>query len=246
MGDSVACRLGGDEFLIFLQNITKDAASELVGKIFECFNAKKDEEVEIRCASLSAGLCMTLKGEEFAECYAKADKALYYVKQNGKNSFSFYHQIEQGGSELNPTGKDLEQVARALRQSGNYTGALDIDSRGFAKLYEYMGNLGGRYKHKFHLVMITMDTVSDNIMFIEKIEQALDCMEMAIRRNIRNVDICTRYSSMQYLLILMEAGEENIPVVVERIFSNYYSIYNGNDFRPRYEFMSMQEAEDDR
>lgn len=239
--DSVACRLGGDEFLLFVRNIARDDVEELVGRIFEKFNAEKEQDVEIRCASLSGGLCMTEKGDLFADCYMKADKALYYIKQNGKNNYSFYHQIEQDGAELNPAGRDLEQVAKALRQSGNYTGALDIDSREFAKLYEYMSNLGERYRHTCHLVMITMDTSSDNTMFIEKIEQALNCMEMAIRRNIRNVDVCTRYSSMQYLVILMEVGEENISMVTERIFHNFYSLYNGSDFQPRYEYLAMGE-----
>ena len=67
-------------------------------------------------------------------------------------------------------------------------------------------------------------------------------MEMAIRSNIRNVDVCTRYSSMQYLVILMEVGEDNIPLVADRIFAQYYKSYNGYDFRPRYEYMPMLEA----
>ena len=97
------------------------------------------------------------------------------------------------------------------------------------------------------------ETVTENLFrdfygattFIEKIEQALDCMESAIRENIRNVDICTRYSSMQYLVILMEAGEDKIPLITERIFTKYYKIYSGNDFRPHYEFMPMLSRESD-
>ena len=241
-GDSIACRLGGDEFLLFLKDITKDAVSELIDQIFKNFNDKKDKDVTIRSASLSGGLCMCLKGDSFADCYAKADKALYYVKQNGKNHYSFYHQLEQECADWKPIGKDLAQLVKAIRESGNYTGALDLDQRGFAKIYEYISNLSERYKHSCHLVMITMDTISDNTMFIEKIEHALDCMEMAIRSNIRNVDVCTRYSSMQYLVILMEVGEDNISLVADRIFAQYYKSYNGYDFRPRYEYMPMLEA----
>lgn len=237
--ESIACRLGGDEFLIFLPDMSKDAATELVGQIFGCFNAKKENDVEICDATLSGGLCMSLKGDSFTECYAKADKALYYVKQNGKDNFSFFHQIEQNETQSHMRGKDLENVAKALRESGSYNGALDLDNREFSKMYEYVSNLGERYKHDCHLVMITMDAASDSTMFIEKIEQALDCMETAIRENIRNVDVCTRYSSMQYLVILMEAGEDKIPLILDRIFAQYYKIYNENDFRPHYEFMPM-------
>ena len=242
-GSSIACRLGGDEFLLFLPDYSKEDAAELVRQIFESFTTRKEKDAGIRDASLSGGLCMSLKGDSFTECYAKADKALYYIKQNGKNSFSFYHQIEQKKTGSTVAAKDLEQIAKALRESGSYSGALDLDSREFSKIYEYVSNLGERYKHNCHLVMITMDTVSDNTMFIDKIEQALKCMETAIRENIRNVDVCTRYSSMQYLLILMEAGEDTIPVIIERIFTQYYKVYSENDFRPHYEFMRMLDLE---
>lgn len=242
-GSSIACRLGGDEFLLFLPDYSKEDAAELVRQIFESFTTRKEKDAGIRDASLSGGLCMSLKGDSFTECYAKADKALYYIKQNGKNSFSFYHQIEQGNDKSTVAARDLEQIAKALRESGSYSGALDLDSREFSKIYEYVSNLGERYKHNCHLVMITMDTASDNTMFIDKIEQALKCMETAIRENIRNVDVCTRYSSMQYLLILMEAGEDTIPVIIERIFTQYYKVYSENDFRPHYEFMRMLDLE---
>ena len=235
-GDKVACRLGGDEFLLFLSDVTRAEAEAVVGDIFDTFITAKGEDVEIRDASLSGGLCMTVKGDSFAECYSKADKALYYIKQNGKNSYSFYHRIEKKEGGVN-SGKDLEQVAKALKKSGNYVGALDLDNREFSKAFEYMANLGERYNHSCHLVMITLDFVSGNTMYMEKIEKSLECMEISIRSNIRNVDVCTRYSSMQYLLILMEAGEDNINTVIDRIFGQYYKMYSDNDFIPRYEYM---------
>ena len=239
--EAVTCRLGGDEFLIFMPDMPKDAVDELVGKIFDSFVAKKEKNIEFNEASLSGGLCMSRKGDSFSDCYAKADKALYYIKQNGKSGYSFYHQIEEVNGKPRTAEIDLDKIAEALQKNGSYEGALDLENRQFSKIYEYVSNLGERYNHKCHLVMITVDAVSDNTMFIEDIEQALHCMEMAIRGNIRNVDICTRYSSMQYLVILIEAGTDKIPMVMERIFNRYYKLYGRNDFTPRYEFRQMLE-----
>ena len=139
---------------------------------------------------------------------------------------------------------DLVNVAKALSESGNYVGPYDLGNREFSKMFEYVSKLSKRYQHSCHLVMITLDAVSDSTTYIDKIEQVLDCMETAIRGNIRNVDICTRYSSMQYLVILIEAREEMIPLIMERIFSQYYKIYNGNDLRPHYESMPMLGGEE--
>ena len=188
---------------------------------------------------------MSKKGDSFEDCYAKADKALYYTKQNGKNSYSFYHQIEMNDGKPGTAERDLEKIAKALERSGSYVGALGLNNREFSKIYEYVSNLGERYNHSCHLVMITMDAVTGSTMFIEEIEQALQCMETAIRGNIRNVDVCTRYSSMQYLVILMEADPEKIPFIMERIFNNYYKHFGKDDLIPHYELREMWSAGDE-
>ena len=62
--------------------------TEIVTEIQEKFEQSKEKDVAIRCASVSAGICEVNKGDPFEECYSKADKALYYVKQNEKEAFS--------------------------------------------------------------------------------------------------------------------------------------------------------------
>ena len=143
------------------------------------------------------------------------------------------------------TGKDLALIAKALRESGNYSGALDLDYREFAKIYEYMNHLGERYKYHCYLVMVTMDTTPDYVMYIENIERALESMEQAIRQKIRKVDVCTRYSSMQYLIILFEADETQIPKVMDRIFIQYYKQYDKSNFIPKYEYIPIMEDKEE-
>lgn len=238
---SVVCRLGGDEFLMFVPEVSQERITEIVSDIIRKFAETKQEDVEIRYASVSIGICETANGDSFEECYSKADKALYYVKQNGKGDFFFYQQMEEQQMTDYGTGKDLALIAKALRESGNYSGALDLDYREFAKIYEYMNHLGERYKYRCYLVMVTMDTTPDYVMYIENIERALESMEQAIRQKIRKVDVCTRYSSMQYLIILFEADETQIPKVMDRIFMQYYKQYDKSNFIPKYEYIPMME-----
>ena len=87
--------------------------------------------------------------------------------------------------------------------------------------------------------MVTMETAPDNVTYIEDIEQALSCMEQAIHQRIHKVDVCTRYSSMQYLIILFEADETKIPQVMDRIFIEYYKLYGKHGFEPSYEFLPI-------
>lgn len=238
---AVVCRLGGDEFLMFVPKVSKERITEIVTGIQKDFDAEKEKDPEIRFASVSAGICEVNKGDPFEECYSKADKALYHVKQNGKGSFFFYYQLEDEKVGDHGTGKDLELVSKALSASGDYYGALELDYREFAKIYEYMNSMEKRYKCHCYLVMVTLETEADSVLNIEDIEYALECMEQAIRQKIRKVDVCTRYSSMQYLIILFEPDEETIPNIMERIFGQYREQCGKKNLLPNYDYMSMTE-----
>ena len=240
---SVVCRLGGDEFLMFVSEVSKEEIIDIVTKIQKKFEQCKEEDMEIRFADISAGICEVNKGDPFEECYSKADKALYYVKQNGKGSYFFYQQMENAESGSAGTGKDLKMIAKALHDSGKYSGVLNLDYRDFARVFEYMNHLSARHKYKYHLVMVTMETLPDSAPHIESIEEALECMEHVISKKIRSVDVCTRYSSMQYLIILFEAEESKIKDIMERIFTQYRQEYKGTSLLPKYEYISMMKEE---
>lgn len=235
--EGVACRLGGDEFLLFLPGATHESVTAQMQTLFDKFRTAVTKDVEIRSATLSAGICMCTAGDNFETCYQKADKALYYVKQNGKNQFFFYQQIDRKELLTSSIGKDLQLVAKSLRESGTYIGAMDLNYRDFARQYEYMSQLSIRSQCHCYLVMVTMETTVGTIPNIEAIEQALECMEQAIRQKIRRVDICTRYSSMQYLIILFEPIETEIPNIMDRIFMQYRQQCNNSDFSPTYEYL---------
>ena len=64
-------------------------------------------------------------------------------------------------------------------------------------------------------------------------------MEQAICEKIRRVDICTRYSSMQYLIMLFQLTEIQIPHVMERIFTQYYALSKREDFLATYEYQAI-------
>ena len=74
---------------------------------------------------------------------------------------------------------------------------------------------------------------------------SLSQMEQAIRSTIRRVDICTRYSAMQHLIILFEPMELQIPRIMERIFIQYYKYSESHDFRPTYEYLDMSDGKTD-
>lgn len=81
----VLCRWGGDEFVIFLKGvrsreIVRTRLEALRARLFDCHSGNGNLPV-----TLSIGGTFGSGPSSLAELYSKADKALYQVKQQGRN-----------------------------------------------------------------------------------------------------------------------------------------------------------------
>ncbi len=91
-GMDVTGRIGGDEFMVFANNIVKaENAARLAEKVeAQVIHAFDDSELEGR-VSLSIGIAVCPRdGKDFETLYKHADEALYYVKEHGKASWRIY------------------------------------------------------------------------------------------------------------------------------------------------------------
>ena len=104
-----AVRYSGDEFLLILKDIGKDKVEVVINNIYKAiaysdgFNEVISEETgeqiyieEGNRVSVSIGVAggeCSMSVEKVRELIAKADKALYYVKENGKGKCCFYEDI---------------------------------------------------------------------------------------------------------------------------------------------------------
>ena len=225
----IGCRLGGDEFLVFFKEVSRSEAESRVRKILEDYECRKRDNPKIGASSLSAGLAMTAVSDAYVSAYNNADKALYYVKQNGKNSYSFFNSdSESYGSDL----VDLNRLVQSIRNSGNYSGAMDVEYRQFARLYEFVANLKTRFNQPFLLGMITLEPNAEDAARAEDPETAMYYMEQAIRQAIRNVDVLTRYSRLQFLIIFLGTDQKGVRTAMDRIYREYYKMNGNTAFSP--------------
>ena len=236
--ESLCCRLGGDEFLLFLPGSTREAAEKQIRIILSRFNENKAADPATSIATLSAGLVMCTPADTYLTAYNRADKALYHVKQNGKNGYSFFNEE----SELDTT--DVNRLVPGIRTAGRYSGGLNVEYRQFARLYDFIENLESRFSQPFKLVLITLSSSDESGVRIEEQEKAMYYMEQAIRQTIRGVDVLTRYSSRQYLVILVGAKAEGVQGAVDRIFRGYYKMNGSGAFTPGYTVADPEEAKE--
>ncbi|MCR5734652.1 MAG: diguanylate cyclase, partial [Lachnospiraceae bacterium] len=235
--DAVCCRLGGDEFLFFMKNVSEKEAAQRIEKIFGDFETGKQKDVEIVIASLSAGVVMCAPENTYTDTYNKADKALYHIKSNGKNGYFFYNEETE---ESEDTDLDVRKLLDGIKTSGSYSGAMNVEYREFTKLYEFVSNLRQRFSYPFKLIVITLETVGNETVSVEEFERSMFNMEQSIRQAIRDVDVMTRYNNRQFLVIMLGTESDGVRLAVNRIFRGYYTINGGSDLMPSYSFLDME------
>ncbi|RKI84450.1 diguanylate cyclase [bacterium 0.1xD8-71] len=235
-GRDTVCRTGGDEFLYFIEGVRRrEDAVDKVKEILEVF-AKKQEEVELlKETQLSVGISISgADGREFNELYQRADKALYHVKQNENLRYGFY----EGTSMVRTpeqSRNDLERVINIIENRDEYQGLFQVDYDEFAHIYDFVQHMSKRSKQKTQLLLFTLFFQEGTEIKLERMEIAMQCMEQAICKSLRGVDVGTRYSSSQFLVVLMGTEKENIRVVTDRIVQNYFKLYGGKDITLTYD-----------
>lgn len=87
----IVCRMGGDEFLVFMKDIPEEAVYRNVSSLLK----KLELTYEVRGISVtitvSVGIALVPDlSMDFSEIYRRADEALYQVKKEAKNNFHVY------------------------------------------------------------------------------------------------------------------------------------------------------------
>ena len=88
------CRIGGDEFAVIMVDATVDVEGVIVAKI-EAINdqLEKMEHEGMPTISISAGVAFADENTADGSLFSRADKALYYTKENGRRGCSFYSEL---------------------------------------------------------------------------------------------------------------------------------------------------------
>ena len=86
-------RIGGDEFFILLKNyVSSDKLAEKLTAVCDLFKDIFLDEGKGYRISGSIGVSLYPEdGKSYTELYEKADHALYYTKEHGKNCYSIYN-----------------------------------------------------------------------------------------------------------------------------------------------------------
>ncbi len=215
----VLCRIGGDEFVIFVKDVTsKPELSLRAADIIHDICRKIDENHFETDTSVSIGISIAPgDGEDFASLYNSADKALYFVKQNGKNSYHFFSDRMAAESARGEKTISIDYLQDIMDRADGGTGAYQMEFESFHHVYNFIRRFVERGNKNVQIVLFTVSGADD----AKRTERAVEILEKSIYSCLRRSDISTRYSGHQVIVILMDITSENCDMVAERITDNF-------------------------
>ena len=228
--DSLMCRISGDEFAVFYPNErTEEWISDVAKSILADFKKAIDDIDTDHMISVSIGIsCSKNPLERCKNLLQQCDKALYYVKNNGKNSYQLLQRDSEAFSESQNKGFqiDIAQLKSHLTEEAPAVGAYSVDYGNFEKIYRLIARSLSRNKKDAQIILFSITENIHGTMEISDLNDAMNVLERCIIGSLRKGDVTSRYSSSQQVVIMIDSNRENGHMIAERIIANYFRMYD--------------------
>lgn len=228
--DDIVARLGGDEFVIFIENPPEHDA--LCKRITE-FQTWVNEDLKVSAngiPTLSIGVALAPQdGDSMETLYDKADRALYVVKKEGRNSFRFYTSTlpsKQAKIDRPDTvDQDIKEILQQLKEPGTIRGAYWQEYEPFLAIFRFIERMLSRSDGTFCIMMITLVDTYGKKPEDEMLQEGMDTLFTAIQDTLRKGDVFTKFSSTQYVVMLPSANaEKGGQIAAKRLESAFASV----------------------
>ena len=205
----LAGRMGGDEFIAFLEDVhdektLQSKTSFLNEQILILAKKLFGEAMNIPLGVSVGAVFIPDEGRDFQTLYKKADKALYDVKQHGKHGCAVFGENKHSNK---LAVKGISQMQMILSERNVDLGAYFVTFEVFKQIYQLLARMVYNYKKGLTLMQFTLA----NKNFSEEFKEILI-------HSLRRSD-CVTQSGDKFLAILMEATEQESEGVKDRIFS---------------------------
>lgn len=239
--DAVVARIGGDEFIVFfIQAMSKTEMKNVAAGIVKKVESKILSPGRLVRVTVSVGIATAPNdGKTFEELYSKADKALYYVKKEGKNDYHFFGEESKKIINKRLTSSSLLDITRNMGEKIIMNGSYMVDYNSFEKIYRFIERNIKRDKRQVQCVLFTLQEQNEGTMQADEFYDEMEQLGDVVAKSLRKGDVSTYYSGTQMLVLLLDTDYENATFVVERIMNQYYNVVNTEGLELAYEIQTV-------
>ena len=217
--DDIVGRNGGDEFVVFCRNITEEKviagiSTRINEQLIQSAHELLGEDMSIPIGVSIGGVFVPSEGTEFDRLFYKADKALYFVKQNGKRSYSIYGG-KSSADALN-TEADIRHISDMLDEHNTANCAFWLGQDAFSTVYRFMIRYIKSYNGGACKLLFTLNPTYNEIDAEDFAVMTQQFGEM-LNKSLRKSDIMMQVNKNQFFLLLPEIDDDFVKLVTERI-----------------------------
>lgn len=233
--DSIAGRVGGDEFIVLLPGVTDEKEASDFADAFNVrlISAAKEllgEESDIPFGASMGAAFLPQHGDSYEKLTRLADKALYVSKIRGTHCCTSYRSEMDQGSADGMTESDLQTLSTILGERNVPDMAYQLNKDAFAYVYQFVIRYITRNKHSACKVLFTLYLRDAGGNYGE----SCDRFDEHLKQSLRKSDIYTRSRFNQFFVFLTDIREESIQKVIDKIIDRWYE-QNGHQVDIAYE-----------
>ena len=213
-------RVGGDEFMVFA---TSFRSEDDIAEFSEKMNAGILSEAKRLLGEdmdIPLGISIGVKvvpgdGTDPKQLMKNADKALYYVKLNGRHGYCIYDVFEDDGDESGSV--NLKTLSMLLSERNISDSALMLDMDSSTAVYRYVIRYIKRYHKDACKVLFTLTSDNEDEAFDRACEEFGDAVSARLRKS----DIILPCRKNQFFVFLTRIREDSIDLVIEDIIGSW-------------------------
>ncbi len=235
--DDFAYRVCGGSFgVCLLRQSEKEEILEYVNKVVEDFEKTKKKISVMEFCNIYIGISRTVcDGKDFEQIFSNADRALYFAKNAGENSYAFYHTAADEDVQEN---KGLGRLIKCLFSEEERKKGAVPGNKKLIRILDQIADFIRESNRSCSLILFELEPVRENLEEYSFGKDSMNNLELAAMEALRDSDSGIRLSSSQYLLILPESQDRNLPSFIKRVEQQYYRL----DSSTRFELCSQYET----
>ena len=239
--DQIVSRFGADEFVVYMPQVdSAEDAEDVARKFLEEIKVMTLRDSSISRLSVSIGITqIATEKDKVMVSYENASKALFVAKQYGGNNY-FCHRLDKLGDDDDvavANSSDLERLVDLFKNRNE--AELDADGRpvgmdsGFVKIYDFVNDILQKNNGKVRIVLFTLRDIGE--VSLEAHEEIMRFLERAITGATRNVGAATKYTNVQYVVLLENMDETETRQIINRIMADFYRSYDKKNVEVHYD-----------
>lgn len=224
--NDVIGRRSGIEFLLFMPGCREEEqARAMCGRIENRFRTECGKEKEKTWGPLSVTVVYAVwrPGDTCKRLLLRADEEL--ERQRAEEFLSQKRQEKRRDHYI----KDVDRIRRELNEQIKKTGAYCPDYEAFKGIYRFLERGLIRGGQKACIILITVVDGEGRSLHPNEKDILMEELGETIGAALRIGDVYARYSSSQYIILVIDTAENQTDIIVERIRENFLADSHGNN-----------------